>query len=345
MELEFTLLRILKGRLTYRRGDLSLFIVEPNQDLMFKSIDIYDKAYEKAYGEGLYLKQDVEELLMTHNLWSPFEDQELEKLKKDNEELKYQCFKNYHKKRELSSLKMAIDINEKKYNKIAARKYQFDQLTCEGVASQIRWNWLIENSTFYQDESPYDWKHARLETLVKFYENSFITASDFRSIARLDQWRSMWNLGKKTGSLFDKPSYLLSRDQLTLCSYSTMYDNVYESPDCPDDKVIEDDYCLDGWFIDQKRKGEKYKKEKQSESVLTNSKIANSPEIFMVASDVSEIDTINSMNSHHSEMIKKERMQTIKNKGVVESDAHFSDVQEGLFMKSNESFIQHMRGK
>ena len=39
-EKDFTLLRILKGRLVYRRGDLLLFIHEPSQDLMFESIEI-----------------------------------------------------------------------------------------------------------------------------------------------------------------------------------------------------------------------------------------------------------------------------------------------------------------
>ena len=40
-----------------------------------------------------------------------------------------------------------------------------------------------------------------------------------------------------------------------------MYDNVYESHERPNDKIIEDDDCLDGWFIVQRRKHEKDKNE------------------------------------------------------------------------------------
>jgi hypothetical protein len=38
-------------------------------------------------------------------------------------------------------------------------------------------------------------------------------------------------LGKKTGNLFNKPSSMLTRDQIVLCSYSNMYDSVYENPE------------------------------------------------------------------------------------------------------------------
>ena len=343
--MEFILLRILKGRLTYRRGDLSLFIQEPNQDLMFQSIEVYEEAYDSAYRNGNYIKEEMEEVLFERNLWSPFDEQDLAKIKKDEEELKFQCFKNYMKKRELAGLKYAIRGSSKKYQKLMSKKHQLDHLTCEGIANNARWNWLIEKSTYYSDGSPYDWKHARLSVMVRFYDESMVTQTEFRSVARLDTWRSMWNIGKKTGNLFDAPSSFLTKDQLTLCSYSGMYDNVYESPDCPDDQVIDDDDCLDGWFIDQKRKGEKFKKEKQVESVLSNPKIANSPEIFMVASDRSEIEAINSMNSHHAEMVKKERMQAIKEKGVIQSDMQFNDVREEMTMRGNDAFINHMRGR
>lgn len=343
--MEFVLLRILKGRLTYRRGDLSLYIQEPDQDLMFDSMEIYEEAYDNAYRNGNYVKEEIKDFLFEKNLWSPFDEQDIEKLKKDSEEIKFQCFKNYMKRRELQGLKFALLGTEKKLQKLFAKKHAFDYLTCEGIANQIRWNWIIQNSTYYKDGTPYDWKHAQLNSIIKFYDDSVITQSEFRSAARLDTWRSIWNVGKKTGNLFSKPTCLLTRDQVTLCSYSSMYDNVYENPECPVDQIIEDDDCLDGWFIDQKRKGEKFKQERQVESVLSNSKIANSPEIFMVASDNSEIEAINNMNSFHSQAVKRERMELIKSKGVVESDVQFNDVKEELTMQSNSAFANHMRGR
>ena len=66
---------------------------------------------------------------------------------------------------------------------------------------------------------------------------------------------------QKQASLFNRPSVELTKDQLSLSSYSTLYDNVYESHECPNEKIIDDDDCLDGWLIQQRRKSEKDRKQ------------------------------------------------------------------------------------
>ncbi|MGB0657638.1 MAG: hypothetical protein ACPGOS_01095, partial [Gammaproteobacteria bacterium] len=78
-----------------------------------------------------------------------------------------------------------------------------------------------------------------------------------------------------------RPSIHLTRDQLSLCQFSSMYDNVNESSESPAEDVINDDDCLDGWFIVQKREYEKSKNKKDMEKLLGNSKVANSQEIFL----------------------------------------------------------------
>lgn len=343
--MEFTLLRILRGRLSYRRGDLSLYVVEPDQDLMHDSIEIYEDSYEKAYGDGVYLKLEIEEYMAMNDMWSPFDDQDIEKIKKESEELKLQAFKNFYKKRELNGIKYYLRQNENKLLKLISKKNQFEHLTCEGVATYARWNWIIEKSTYYKDGTPYDWKDFGISTLMSYYENSAISAADFRAVARSDNWRPIWNLSKKTGDLFGVPSNMLTKDQIFLCSYSSMYDNVYENPESPDEAVINDDDCLDGWFIDQKRKSDKMKKEQQVNSVLTNPKIANAGEVFLIASSPEEANTIHSMNTYQAESIRKNRIKEIQEKGVVKSDTEFSDVRQDLLIKQNQSLVNHIRGK
>jgi len=343
--MEFILLRILKGRLSYRRDDLSLYIVEPNQDLMYESIEIYEDAYDKAYGSGVYLKQEIEEYMAINDMWSPFDQMDIEKIKKENEELKLQAYKNFYKKRELTGIKYLLKQNDTKMLKILSKKNQFDHLTCEGVASYSRWNWIIEHSTFYKDGTRYDWQDFGVSTMMTYYENSSISSSDFRSVARSENWRPVWGLGKKTGDLFGVPTNMLTKDQIFLCSYSSMYDNVYENSEAPDDAVIEDDDCLDGWFIDQRRKNDKLKKEQRVNSMLTNSKIANAGEVFLVASSPEDVDAIHSMNTYQSDMIRKSRLEEINQKGIIKNDTEFSDVRRDLQMQQNQALANHLKGK
>lgn len=343
--MEFIFLRILKGRLSFRRDDLSLYIKEPDQDMMYRSIEIYEESYDKAYSEGVMLKQEALEFLMEKDMWSPFDDMEMEKIVKENEDLKVQAFKNFFRKKELKSIKFLIKKNEEKFAKLSSRKSQFDHLTCEGVASYSRWNWIILNSTYRQCNTLYNWEDLPLSTIMSFYESSAITSNDFRSVARYDNWRSMWSFGKKTGNIFGKPACELTRDQLTLCSYSTMYDSVYEHPESPNEKIIEDDDCLDGWFIDQKRKNEKMKKEQEANSMISNEKIAKSGEIFVMAGSKEEADSIHSMNSSQSEVNRKNRMELLKQRGEIKSDLEFADVRRDIEIQKNNALAEHLRRK
>jgi hypothetical protein len=124
-----------------------------------------------------------------------------------------------------------------------------------------------------------------------------------------------------------------------------MYDSVYEHPESPNDKIIEDDDCLDGWFIDQRRKNEKIKKENEINGMLGNEKIAKAGEVFIVAGSREEADAIHGINSPQSEANRKNRLNLIKEKGVVSSDLEFSDVRRDIEIQKNQALSDHLRRK
>jgi len=344
---EFSIYRIMKGHLSFRRDGLSLYIKEPDPSLLYDSIEIYDQFYDNAYEQGCYIKDEILEILYDKDLYSPFDDIDMDKYKKDLEELKYNAFKAVFRPKELAGIKYAIQKTEVEISKIARKKAQLDQYTCEGIASLAQWSWIIEKSTYFQSsETPYDWKKIRLTDVTSYYESKTFSTTEFRQIARSELWRPIWLLGKKTGNLFNKPSSMLTRDQIVLCSYSNMYDSVYENPESPIDLVIEDDDCLDGWFIDQKRKNEKYKKEQEINNLTNNEKIANAGEVFVMAGSDQEAARIESYNSPHVQQIKKNRMQQLLNKGdIISSDLEFADVQIDIQMQNNQSVMNKARGQ
>jgi hypothetical protein len=335
----------MKGRLCYRRDGLSVFIQEPDPSLMYESMMVYEEAYDQAYYKGLYLKDEIPELLFDLDLYSPFDDQDITKIKREIEDLKVQAFENYNKFRELKTIKFSIRQKEDILNRIYKKRYQFDHLTCEGYATFSQWNWIIENSTYFETGEPYDWSSLTISQVLSYYESSSITSEEYRIIARSDLWRPIWVLGKKTGNLFDRSSSMLSKDQITLCSFSMMYDNVYESPESPHDNVIEDDDCLDGWFIHQKRKHKKAKKENEVNKLLSsNSKIANAKEVFIVANNREEAEEIESLNSSQSKATKKQRFDMLKQKGEIKTDLEFTDVKRDVAMQQNRDMVSKLTG-
>lgn len=309
---------------------------------MYDSMEIYNDAYEKAYFDGVMIDEELNSFLLDNDIYTPFDDMEIEKIKKTNEQLKLSAYKNFLNKKELARIKFLLRDNENKYSKILNKKNQFSHLTCSGVASYCRWNWIIERSTFKKDGSRYGWKDVSVSKIMSHYENSSISMKEFREVARSDDWRPIWNLGKKTGNLFGKPAYLMTKDQLVLCSLSSMYDNVYESPESPNEKVINDDDCLDGWFIDQRQKMEKHKKEQEVNSMITNPKIANAGEVYLVANSPEEAKEIHSLNSFQAEAARVGRMQTIIQKGEA-SDLDFTDVQRDLTIQKNQQSMDNIK--
>lgn len=340
IHIEKNLYRILQGRLRFKRDGLVLFIEEPTQSLLYESFEIYEEAYKAAYAEGVYLKCELPEVLLDYGLWSPLDDRQAKEIQKKIDDQKIEAFRNHFKPRELGRIKWQIINLEKSWSKCAQKKKTLDHASCEGVAQTTRWNWLVHNATYFKDGTPYDWNDYSLMDIMNYYTGSAIAPSTYRAVARQEPWRSMWNVGKNT-VLFDTPSSEMTLPQSQLCSYSRMYDNVYEHPEAPPEKVIEDDICLDGWFLMQKRKSEKMKKEQEIEDLIQNPKIKQSGEIFVAAKTQEDIDAIYNMNTPMARDTVTRRKQLVAEKGQggeLVKHTEFEDVKHDISIQQNQQF-------
>ncbi len=337
------LYRIIKGRLRVSVGGLYLFIYEPNSDLIEESYSIYDSAYENHYNSGGWVEEQLQEQLIEQNLWTPLDDKEIERINKEIEDVKVECYQNFFKIQELQKLKRKILLKNDDIAEILSRKHSLDHLCCDHAAEIARQNWLVSKTCFYENNSPVNWISVNFSHVLNAYKENIISQTTIRQIARSNIWRPIWLAGKKI-DLFNRPAVDLTRDQIGLCSYSNMYDIVYEHPEHPDDKVIDDDDCLDGWFIHQRRKHEKNKKMQETEDLIKNPKIKNSKEVFVVTRDKKEAESINDLNNELSKAIINQRKQVIQEKGSAK-DVDFMDVQTELQMERQQGFLKKMRGK
>ena len=340
---EKTLYRILRGRLRYKVGDLVLYIYEPDEELLEESFDVYEAAYKKAYFGDVYIKEELLELLMQYELWSPFDDREADKIEKQIEELKVTAFRSFFKIKQLRGIKANIRFLEKKVVEYRSKKVCLDHLSCEGVASFSRSIWIIDNTTKTIDGTRYNWIKGSLSDAMAYYNSNQINASTFRRIARSEPWRSMWNIGKQQSNVFGKQSSECTRDQMALCSYSSMYDNVHESTESPNEKVIEDDDCLDGWFIVQRREYEKNKKQREIDDLITNPKISNAQEIFVVTPDQESANKLYELNDPISRGTIKSRQQQIQDAGDLKF-TELTDVKQDIAIQQHQSFAQKFKG-
>lgn len=294
---ERTLNRIIQGRLRIRLGDLVLFIYEPDADLIEESYDIWDDYYKLSYFSGeVYTKGEILEILLENGMWDPHDDQNAKKMEDQIEELKVLAFQSYFDKKKLAGIKKQIRHVEGQMIELRLKSRQLDHVTCTGLANFARKSWIVAHTTKLADGSLFDFKTHSLSYIMDMYAYNSIDTKTFRVLARTNPWRAMWGSSRERADVFGKPSCQLDTNQLGLCSYSGMYDNVYESPESPKEEIVEDDDCLDGWFVLQKRKLEKQKKELQKSDIVGNSKVSNSDEVFLMAQNQHEANEIYSLN-------------------------------------------------
>jgi hypothetical protein len=341
---EKTLCRILQGRLRCSLGDPALYIYEPTKEVLEESFEIYDKSYKSAYFSGVYLKKELTPILVENELWSPYDDREAEKIEKQIEEYKIKAFEFFYKTRDLVNIKMSLRNLEKDLLKLKSKKHLLDHVSCEGVASFARSIWIISKSVYTADKRLYSWTNHSISSLMDYYNSNQISSEGFRLVARSEPWRSMWSIGKKQGNAFGKPACELTKDQISLSSYSSMYDNVYESSESPDEKVIEDDDCLDGWFIKQRREYDKQKKKKQTEDLIKNEKIANSQEVFLMAKDQEEANKIFDVNHPAVRGIIKDRQKTMENSSGQIRFTELNDIKQDIAIESMQAAKSKIKG-
>jgi len=342
---EKILYRIIKGRLRIKLGDLVLFVYEPTEDVLEESYEIYDEAYQKAYYSNVFVDQELRELLYDFRLWNPADDKEIKELDKKIEELKLDAYKSFFDTQKLNLIKMRLKLAERQKMDIVSRNKSLDHVSCRGAAEFARSAWIVENCTYRQDGSKFNWKNCSVSEVMGILSNKTITSKEFRMIARNDPWRSQWSIGKTAGDVFGKASVNLTSNQISLSSYSVMYDNVYESTERPNEKIIDDDVCLDGWFIEQKRKIEKQKKQQEVDALTKNSKISNSQEVFVMASNQEAANQIYDLNDPIARSTIRSRNAQIDQADGNLDFKQLHDIKQDIAMQNRQEGLSKMRGR
>ena len=166
---------------------------------------------------------------------------------------------------------------------------------------------------------------------ICFLESNIITSSQYREIARKEPFRNMWVLSKT--NIYTNDPCEWTADQKSLLIYSKMYDNVYDHPEKPDDKVIEDDDMLDGWLAKIRKENQQERKQKEANKLYDRGD--GRGDLFVMTNQENAKDIAN-LNDIHGQIRMKQRSKAIKERGRLEPhqlpDVKLELQQEGMRM-------------
>ena len=336
---ELLVYRIRSGVLTLRVKGKTLRVKPTTIQGHLDACEEYWLVYDSCLAEGIKTQEEIVEWMISEDLWSYHEEKEILQIKDKIEDLKVSCYENRRNQMASNACKNQLRAVERRFKQLTEMKHKFFASTCDGIAASAKNAFIIENNTFCNGKK-YDFSEVSVELVSSEY-SAFHDIDDslIRYIARSEPWRTIWATRSNTSSplFLNEPEIDLTINQKSLLAWSQMYDNVYESMDCPDKYVIEDDDMLDGWFIYTSRMREKDKAREDLDGSIKNEKIKGSQEVYSVVRNVDEFKKVEMLNNTHGKIIKKQRENLIKKKGGVGQGA-FEDEKLKYVAQQNRQF-------
>lgn len=298
-----------------------LLLTSPTVENLFEGEELYEESYKDALKDGLFSDEQYLDYILKRELWTLEEEKILKEIPKEIEDLKLSMFESLTRSNTKDKLRKKLQQKKDELSSFFNKKYNLNYLTADGVASMSKNYFLVGKCLLNSDKTPfnidYDEPNAILDEILIFRNRNKISEREFREIVRNEPWRTYWSCGNP----FGKASIDLTEDQRTLIIISKMYDNIYESPECPSQEILEDDDVLDGWIIKQRRKREASQLENQGEQLTGSHK--NADMVFIPAETQEDADRIHNLNSPTAKMTKERRINEMKGKGEIREQDFF----------------------
>lgn len=338
-ERELLISRIRSGFLKFRDKENVIYIYQPSLDVEYEANEIYVDIYNMALIENALTDSDAYKTLVDLGLWSDTKQNELDKIVPGHIEYwKVEIFSNYFRSSTKENMRKYLQTANNELLNLLQIRHSFDYFTANGIASLAKNLFILSNSCYYKDGSLVDWDKHNINDVMYHYQTHGLSLSQIREVARTSPWTGMWNAYKKCGIPIFKNDNLTSEQQM-LMQWSSLYDSVHESMECPPDSIIEDDDALDGWLIVQKRNRDRGKNERVSES---KSKIDNADEIYIVAETPQDVEKVKNLNNPVALGVINSRMKQLRERGLIQQQ-DFNDVKQDLMMQLNNAHFSTVR--
>lgn len=329
LDREYIVNKILSGCVSCEFRDQPVLVFEPTPLVKVQAQVIYQREFRRAILEGVPTEDSMLDILKQKRMWDDIREGELKLVPERIEALKVELYNAYFRFRRRDQIKKSIDTLRFREVELSKERERFKHASAEGYAIACRNKHLICASTFdmsntlvFKDD--YDkYSQPELELFIQSYLQEKVDDSVIRKLSREEPWRSIWSAGKAEGSVFGKSSSLLSHEQKMLIIWSKLYDNIYESPECPPEEVLDDDDCLDGWLVVQGKKREQDKK--AGHGYKPGDKLNKADEVFIMVENEDDVARVQAMNSPEAIFRQQQRMTALKQAGGTLQEQHMPD--------------------
>lgn len=341
-DISLFLSRILSGFYIFIYKNTQYKLVYPDINVKYEAELFAQKEYDNNKFNDWISEDDIVNVLINIGIWTPDGDTKLKSLEKSIEDVKVDIYKNYINQPKLKGLRKTLANYKKNYHRQYEARHCLDHITADGYSQIIKNQYILINSIFDINNSKiFDNSETAdfnlLSSLSSTIISNNIDISVFRKIAQSDIWRNYWSANKDR--VFDKSVIGWTDEQRTLVIITKMYDSAHEHPECPPDNIIVDDDAFDGWMLLQKRENEKIRSKKRTENML-GGKLNKAGEVFLMAQNKEEANSIYNLNDQASLSTIKERNNVIANSDSDIPESKLPDVQRNIQVQRNKIMMK-----
>lgn len=309
-------------------------LCSPSREHRYIAEHIYSKTYQEGIDQGLHTDSSLLDWMGSQGYWKPEEEEILKGIEIDIDSLKVGLYESGLILSKSKAIKDTLRNAKLKLREYYSKKHRFDNISASYNASMAKLIYLLRRSI-----QTLDGRLVHLSSIGKltdYISENKISDEDFRELARTEPWLSIYSIGQ---DVFGIPVVDLTEEQKSLLCWSMLYTNIRKHPECPSNNILEDDDALDGWLIVQKKKNSESINKKKVDEFITNDKIRNSDEIFVVVDNPEDAKIVEDMNDPLAAMRKKQRFNYLAEKGAV-NELDMPDMKQKITME-----INRMRGQ
>lgn len=282
--------------------------------------------------------------LNSMNIWTEEDDEDWDSLPFNLNSLKIELYEKMKLGADGREIKDKIHQLKSKLFYLSEKRSKFDQYTKEGII-EYAYNCFIVKKTTFSRQGRADLSLIELNNVLSHLKEQRLGETDLRYLARHSDWRKWWDI--KKDRVFGRD---ISEEQLQLLTYTNMYTCLHKHPDCPPDRIIEDDDALDGWFLLTDKNRELEQKNKKYQSRVSKHIKSEASDVFLFPQpDLGEVDIrrfateVDDMNTGTSKLKKKKRLKQVSKADVI--GYQFHDVELDIQNQKRERFIRHAKGQ
>ncbi len=327
--------RISNGKLhgVVNFGNTEYFAVfsDPTLSLMAEADWVYQKNYDslKAEADVITLEESYK-ILVEQGKWNNLMEKEMQGISKDIEVLTKSLIGMKYNKAATKATKKTIEKGKLRLQELYLIKNQLSTSTIEFMAERSKKRFIISKIAKMDDCSELLENPLFKDNLIVYYfEESSISESKLRELARSDPWRLYWTTSKDTGTpLFPHSCVEMTDLQYSLVLWSKLYDFAYSSSNRPTDDIIADDDRFDAWY---RQECERIDAETAKGQLGDN--FGSASEVFIPA-DAEGAKEVYALNNVLEREKLRQREKFIADKGEVKEQA-LPDVKQKIQMEMN----------